>query len=238
MQDTFRQLNRQCVRTITTPTSLIALALIFLVLGIYGAFGWKTGRPSLNPDEPLLLILVAGATIAGILFTAAAKFHSDARDRAFALVSAFRNDTELDSAFNNIGLLFRLNKIFDIDDLTKLYNSQGKNEIQLWKDIYIIGNFFEDMAVSIIHMEVNEDILEDFFGGVLIRFYLNMSANNFFTIMRNNPPIANSPFGNTRRPEIFININTLYYRWKKRYERSNHMFHEDFLFYPFFADEL
>lgn len=238
MGDTIRQLTRRCVRKITTPTSLIALALILLVLGIYGAFGWKTGRPSLKPDEPLFLILVAGATIAGILFTAAAKFHSDAVRRAFALVSAFRKDTELVSAFSNISAFFRLNEKLDIDDLNKLFNSQGKNEIKLWKDISIIGNFLEDMAISIIYMEVNEEILEEFFGGVLIRFYLNMIENNIFTFARNNPPIANSPFGNTRRPKIFINVDTLYYRWKKRYERSIYMLHEDFLFYPFFPDEL
>ena len=187
------------------------LAVVVLVVGVGAPLQFAA-----KPEEWAVALAAAGA-VAGFLFTAAVKFHSDARDHAFKLLTAFLENNELNDAFRNVGIFFRLNQGLDVNTVIQLFNSHGKHEIKLRQDIYRVGNFFEDMATAIKYKETNESILEEYFNGMLARYYQYMRDNNIFRVLRNNPPIANSPFGGTWRPEVFYNLDKLYERWWPRY---------------------
>ena len=199
------------MRYITTPTFLIILAALALLAGV--------GAPLRFAAEPekWAIAVAAGGAVAGILFTAAAKFHADARDRAFALLLAFQKDKDLNNAIRNVGIFFKLNHGLDVNTVIQFYNSHGRKEIKMRHDIDTIGNFFEDMAIAIKCKEINEEILEEYFNGIFLRYYRHIKNNNFLLVSRNNPPIEKSPFGDTTRPEIFYNLDELHDRWWPRY---------------------
>ena len=62
-----------------------------------------------------------------------------------------------------------------------------------------------------------EEILEEFFAGIFIRYYAHMRDNNIVRVLRNNPPIKNSPFGTTTRSDVLSNLDGLYDLWLQRY---------------------
>lgn len=200
------------MRYITTPPFLMFLAGVVLVAGVGSPFAFASDEP-----EKWVNAIAAAGAVAGFLFAAAAKFHADARDRAFALLVEFQKDKDLNNAIRNVGTFFRLNQGLDVNTVIQLYNSHGRYEIKLRRDIDLVGNFFEDMAIAVRCKEINEEIIEEYFNGLLIRYCVHMRNNNIFFVLRNNPPIANAPFGDTRRPEVFYNLDELYDRWWPRY---------------------
>ena len=136
--------------------------------------------------------MAAAGAVAGFLFTAAVKFHADARDRAFALLVEFQKDKDLNKAIRNVGIFFRLNQGLDVNTVIQLYKSHDRYAIKLRRDIDLIGNFYEDMAIAVKCKEINEEIIEEYFKGLLIRYCVHMRNNNIFLVLRNNPPIANA----------------------------------------------
>ncbi len=199
------------MRYITTPNFLMILAAAALLAGV-GAPLQFAAKP-----EEWVIAFAAGGAVAGFLFTAAVKFHADARDRAFALLLEFQKDKHINNAMRNVGIFFKLNQGLDVNTVIQLYDSHGMHEIKLRKDIDIIGNFFEDMAIAVKCKEINEEILEEYFNGMFIRYYSHIKNNNILLVIRNDPPIVNSPYGDTRTPEVFYNLDKLYDRWWPRY---------------------
>ena len=63
----------------------------------------------------------------------------------------------------------------------------------------------------------NEALLEDFYIGIFIRFYKRVE--DFLPVIRNDPPLKNSPFGELRRIEIYCTLEWLYARWEPRYDK-------------------
>ena len=167
------------------------------------------------------LLIVVGSAVAGFLFSAGVTLHAHARDRAFNLIQIIPKDKELGAAFKNVGAFFGLNnKGLDESDVIKLYNLQSNNAIKLRGDIILVGNYFEDMALSILYKEINEEMIENSFRGTFVRYYEYIRDNHILEVLRNNPPMNKSPFGKTIRPELFCNLDELYGRWGPRYRRS------------------
>ena len=207
---------RWIMRWITAPGTLIVVAVIVLVLGVYGTFWWKTGRTNLKPDEPLLLVLIFSAAVAGFLFNSAAKFHSEMRDRAFNLLQTNNITKPYLEAYANVFRTLRRNKDLSQEKIVKIYVSKDARDIQFRNDIKVVGNFFEEMAIAIKCKEANEELLEEFYIGLFIRFY--ESIQRFIPVIRNNPKIPNSPFEETSRIEVYSSLDWLYERWKPRYQ--------------------
>lgn len=217
------------MRYITTPTVLIISAFFFLGCGLAtllllllppetpGETAKLTGSIlSTTPTAPTynwLILTIAAGAVASFLFTSGVKLHAEARDRAFKVIAVFRKDPELEAAFQNVGAFFKLNKVLDEKDVIQLYNSRSKNAIKLRGDISLVGNFFEEVAIAILNREINEAMVQASFSDTLVRYYEYMRDKHILKVLRNNPPIDNSPFRKVRRPQIYCNLDELYKRW-------------------------
>jgi len=212
MDDKIRDCGRFIVRWVTTPGPLMLFSLIVVGLG-FGLPFWFA-----DPPKDYVLVMAAAAAVGGFLFTASANFHAHARDRAFVFIEAYRKDKELHDAFRNVAPHFiNPEDPIDLAYLLKLNKSDIETDIKLVEDMELIGTFFEDMATEILYKEINGDILEAYFDGVLVRYYDLFKKNDVLRFWINDPPIEGSPYGNTTRPEILVNMKKLYGSWEPRY---------------------
>lgn len=212
-------------RLVLSPAFLAVLSFCFLAGGIIAPF-LLTGNihhavrlpGSTNPRD-LVVLTAAAAAIAGFLFTAAVKFFADARDRAFNFLLTGQNSKEFLGALSHIARFFRCNPALrDHDALRRLLQSENPEdraclEHHLIRHVRIAGNHFEEMALAIKAREANNELLEDFYAGILVRFY--EQAHPVFERSRSNEF--------RRAPEVFRNVDWLYSRWSRRY----HQFAED-----------
>jgi hypothetical protein len=209
------------IRFVTTPNFLICLSLVVLGLGFAVPF-LILG----NPKE-YVFVMVSGGAISGFLFTAAIKFHSEMRDRAFEfLVEQRRNDQLFKDASLHISIHFRLNPNLSINDVKQLWRSTENYETKLRNDILTVGNVFETIAISIRHKEVHEGLLQDFYAGILVSYYEKLK-DSYLPVIRNYPHLDEPLLGNGERIEIFCDLDWLYRRWKPRYDGLKLRLHDE-----------
>lgn len=208
-------------RLVLSPTFLAILSFGFLTGGIVAPF-LLTGNihrdvrlpGSTNPKD-LVVLTAAAAAIAGFLFTAAVKFFADARDRAFNFLLTGQNSKEFLAALAQIARFFRYNPALrDHDALRRLLQSENPEDVacleeHLVRHVRFAGNHFEEMALAIKAREANNELLEDYYAGILIRFY-DQALPVLERLRANKHRIA---------PEVFRNVDWLYSRWSGRYQQ-------------------
>lgn len=163
-----------------------------------------------------LVLISAIALVIGVLFTQAIKLYSEVRDRAFSLLRQNRESPEYNVAAGRVARHFFKKGKFSREDVINLYKSDEEYDVEIRRAIVIVANFYEEMAIAIKYNEVNEALLKDFYIGTFVRLYDNIKE--FLIVVRNDPPIDNSPFKELRRPDVLCNLDLLYIRWKPKYE--------------------
>lgn len=182
-----------------------AIGLVSLVAAVASNSNDKIGAAS--------AFLITGAAI----FTAATKFHSEERDRAFKFLNEYSNNKELLDALGFVGKVINKNEKITHEIAKNIYLSSDFRDEAFKKKMFFVYNFFEEIAIGIRFKQINEDIIKEFYSGMLYRFYNYTSV--FLPIIRNSPTsIENHPFGKTLRPDMFVNVDWLYIQWKDFYE--------------------
>lgn len=192
---------------VTTPVFLIALTLpvLLLMLAII------VSADRLADVAIALSVLTA---IAGFLFNSAIKLHADIRDRTFDFLLSSQSDKDLRSALENLGFFFRDHGVVSIDEAIKIVSNKGHDGHQkICNDISYVGNFFEKLHIAAKYGEIHHRILRDYYRGMLSRYV--EGADPFIQVMRNSPPIANSPFKSLERPKILSGVYALHNAWQK-----------------------
>lgn len=158
-------------------------------------------------------LIIAGAAI----FTAAIKFHSEERDRAFKFLTENAGNKDLLDALGFIGKLRGKNGDFSSTKAKKIYKSSHSIDQITVKNVLSVYNFFEELSIGVKNNQINEAIVKDFYIGMLCRFY--QTTNTFLPIFRNIPrAMRDHPMGNIIRPDMFVNVDWLYLRWIKNYD--------------------
>lgn len=189
------------------PAILIYIAIGFVVI-LAGVL--------LFPKSPkdYLILISAIAIIIGVLLTSAVTLHSQMRDRSFELLKANRDDKNYKDSMGKIVRFLKDHPDLSKQEIVKLYVSTETNDIALCEAIKTVGNFYEEMAIAIIHKEVNEPLLRDFYIGIFVRFYQRIQP--FLPVIRNE--VDEHPFGIKPRPEVYIRLDELYERWHPIYQ--------------------
>ena len=117
----------------------------------------------------------------------------------------------------SIGFVNKLNGTIDESKAISVYTSKDKMDKKYLRKMFFVYNFFEEMAIGIKNNQINEEIVKEYYIGMLFRVYSNTSA--FLPVVRNFPNLVkNHPFGEVMRPEIFVNVDWLFERWLPAYE--------------------
>jgi len=189
-----------------TALNLIIFVLIFVLVIVV-----------LNREKhPDFLILVSAlALIIGVLFTQSVKLYSEMRDRAFSLLMASRENDNFKKASSYFANYMMGEGNLSKDKLIEIFNAKDGEDKKMAMVVIEIANFFEEVAIAIKYDAVNEKLLREFYIGTFIRFY--DSINNLFPLIRNIPLVPDSPFGKNVHPEVFCNLEFLYYNWNPVY---------------------
>lgn len=193
----------------------IVLFIVFLAWFVQENLTIDDKTKKITLSNPLVISAVA--IVIGVLFNGAVKLHSEMRDRAFDLLLINRKDKIYREASSNLATFFRVNNCLSRDDIIQIYKSHDKYVVKIRQSIMVVGNFFEEMAIAIKYKEVNEQILEEFYHGIFLRFYGRISP--FLPILRNEIDPKISPWGDIIRREVYCELDYLYERWKPRNRR-------------------
>lgn len=193
--------------------------VLYIIIGALAVFLFWFAQQNLTVDVDTNrltlnnpIIISAVAIVIGVLFNGAVKLHSEMRDRAFTLILTNRQDKAYMDAIVFVNEFFRNNTNLSADAIAAMYKSKEENDKNLCKNIRLVGNFYEDMAISIKYKEVNEPIIEEYFIGIFIRFYEKIE--DFLPEMRRVwPPDTAS------RIEVFCELDELYRKWKPKHLR-------------------
>ena len=109
-----------------------------------------------------------------------------------------------------------------IEDLPEKYravltDTQGlERTTDVFKAVFSVGNFFEQLAIAVKANEVNEGLLYDFYCGMFYRSYMYM--RDFMPVLRNDDRFPDHSHGQAQLPELFATVQWLFDRWKPCYE--------------------
>lgn len=195
----------------------LAISLMFSATGVAAFDIWQDQDRELSDN----LVLICSALLVGssVVFNAGVRLHGDIRKTTAPFLRKSQS-SELLNQFNLIGR-FKTKYQFEIgDDPTSIYLSEKEENQKFIEALFEVGNFFEQMAIGVKCHEVNERGLNEFYCGMLIRYW--ESTRNFMPMIRNVPLLPNHRHGKTQRPEIFINVEWLYSRWQSGYSQHKH----------------
>ncbi len=171
-----------------------------------------------------LIVVSAFFVTASVIFTAAVKLHSEERDRAFRFLTENHNNKALLEAMGVIGRVRARNPSVSRDQATKLYLSVDPDHRAFIAQLFSVCNFFEEMAIGVKNRQINENIVKDFYAGMLFR--TGTFVEFLLPIIRNDPRVPNHPFGEAKRPEVFENMEWLYRRWAADYKNTYDLNHK------------
>ncbi len=170
-----------------------------------------------SPKDYLVLIS-AIALLIGVLVTQAIVLYSGVRDRAFALLTANRDDKEWREASRDFGgFIIQCKGQLSADFCRTWWQPADEEHKKIGRAIRFIANFFEEMAIGIKFGEMDEALLQEFYIGMFVRFY--DYCKPLWPIMRNDPPSEDCPYSDKAMPEVYCNLDYLYGRWKPKYEK-------------------
>jgi hypothetical protein len=194
-------------------------AALYSAAGVFGIVSVFLLTGMVIANQPADLVVGSGVLVtAGVFFTGAVKLHSEERDRAFRFLTENQNSRDLLDAMVLAGHLRTLNGIFTQEQAAELYLSRAPDSRGVIKKLATVANFFEEMAIGIRSLQINEYIVKEFYLGMLYRFGIFMEP--FMPIIRNTPVIDGHPFGNVSRPEVYENMQWLFQRWRSEYEKK------------------
>ncbi len=240
-----RKIKRFLSRRFSATTLLIAsfiffvcgsIILLYALLQFYFPFDSQNSQVRLDEtgqeiertvaQNPQGLILAASAIFlaAGVLLSNAISILDVTRNRAFEMIKESKDQEDFFPAMRLVRDRF-FEKQLTSGQMKKqayiIYFSHYKEDQEVKKALFRISNFFEQIWISIDYNEMKEEIIEDFYAGMFVRFY--SVAKHFYPVMRNiNPedgcPYEGHPHGKTQMPEMFIGCDYLFARWKPDYD--------------------
>lgn len=209
---------------LSVSAGILALAFVFLLIfTVCGHVG-------------AIVFASALTAAAGVIFTGAATLHSQARDRAFKLLESSVEDAELFAAMkavrdffwrcrrDNLPIAVFARFIYDKDieavpehcRAAVIEIEGNERSADILEAVFIVGNFFEQLAIAVKFKEVNEGILYEFYCGMLYRSYLYM--REFMPILRNDDQLVSHSHGAAQLPELFTTVQWIFDRWAPCYE--------------------
>lgn len=157
------------------------------------------------------------AATSGWLVSNAVSILSRMREKASDFIRIAQADEEFLSALSYIGILINhptnREKLRDIELVRDLYEDPAGMPLRIHMRRAL--NVFDEMAIFIRRGAADEEILRDFYSGMLIRFF--ESYRVFLPLIMNVPKIYPAK---SQRPEIPENTLWLYRRWVRHYSRE------------------
>ncbi|MEO0497319.1 MAG: DUF4760 domain-containing protein [Pseudomonadota bacterium] len=184
--------------------SLLATGFAFILGG-----GFGTNIPA---------SVFAGVT--GLFINQALRLGSEERQRAIEFIRLF--DEGDHSPKNDIKVFGE--KIAEFGDITTdrakdIYFSSEPCEAAFRAPLGRTLNFIEILGICVRNGDMNERIVQGFYIGLVCRAY--SAAEPFLPALRNVDEDETHPVSQKSRPDLFVNAQWLYERWKPLYEVSD-----------------
>jgi hypothetical protein len=155
-----------------------------------------------------VLLPAAGAAIAGYLYTSAVNLHTQRKDEAFQFLTRVDHSESFLRAIGNVNRFFESNEALSQEQIIEIVTPGGSEKFRtIQDDIRRVANFYEEMAIAIKYGHVQEELLEEFYSGLLIKFY--ESFKNFLPELRKLK----------KREDLYCNVVALHSHWLPKYEK-------------------
>lgn len=163
------------------------------------------------------------AATGGWLFSNGVTLHTKLREKASDFLKSAQEDTKL------LAALLYISKVANRpENVIALQGSADREAFyisaegeQFFLQLRIAMNFFEELAIFIKRGAADEQLLRDFYIGMLCRLYDIYVP--YASLLKNVPRITGHSFGTRQRPDLYVNVDWLHDRWSRRY--SAEFFH-------------
>lgn len=186
------------------------MVFVLLMIGLFGGLlGYTAIYGSMDVDR-LEIIVPVLAVLTGYLISTGTQISRDRVDRAKQFVEARRNDEAFKRAADHTWRRIREVHGEKTPSNDTVITTVSENILD---DIAIVADIYEEMAILIKYKHVDEDLLYDYFGNPVIRFFAFYSAeiNQFRKI-----EFEFDGLKVTTAAE-YIELEWLYKRWLPRY---------------------
>lgn len=209
-----RLLDRWISYTATPAVFLCIAAGITLLLLLWVLMIWWTDITFTD----LSIFLSAHVLLAGYFLNSAIQMQSRVRDRTFEFMSENRGSPDfVRSTYIINNFIIRNEKRIErknisIQEVSDFLASGERDVAEVRNAIRLLGNFYEEMAISISYREVSESMLRSYYADMLDQFMKGLRV--FLPAICNDPPIPGSRYGRESRPNTFSNAVALHARWE------------------------
>lgn len=209
-----RLLDRWIANTATPAVFLCIAAGITLFLFFWILMIWWTNLTFTD----LSIFLSAHVLLVGYFLNSAIQMQSRVRDRTFEFMSENRGSPDFvrstyiinNFIIRNEGRVER--KDISIQEASDFLASGERDVAEVRNAIRLLGNFYEEMAISISYKEVSESMLRSYYADMLDQFMKGLRI--FLPAICNDPPVPGSRYGRESRPNTFSNAVALHTRWE------------------------
>lgn len=190
-----------------TTTMMVFVLLLIIIFG--GLLAYTAIYGSMDVDR-LEIIVPVLAVLTGYLISTGTQISRDRVDRAKQFVEARRNDESFreaaDHTWRRIREVYGENPKQSIPVITSVSDD-------ILRDVATVADIYEEMAILIKYNHVDEDLLYDYFGNPVIRFFAFYSVEilQFRTISFEYDGLK------VTTAAEYIELEWLYKRWLPRY---------------------
>lgn len=204
-----------------------ALVLLYLVFewSYLGVFAPKQD----DMGEALALVFGSSAAIIGFLLNHAFQVRAASLDEADGLFKDFE-DEGLREGFRDLGAIIKKHGVpSQAKEFVAWVNDEGVDYDKLHNACATVGNFAERMAIKSARRMTVEDIVFQFYGGMLVRVLplvlMDATVRRRYALETHDRGLVATE-REVFRPELFENAERLYRRWEKRQRRSLKRFND------------
>lgn len=186
------------------------MVFVLLMIGLFGGLLVYTAIYGSMDVDRLEIIVPVLAILTGYLISTGTQISRDRVDRAKQFVEARRNDDEFKQAADNTWRRIREVHGENTPSSDTIITTVSENILD---DVSVVADIYEEMAILIKYNHVDEDLLYDYFGNPVIRFFAFYSSEIYH--FRD----VEFDFGELKITTAaeYIELEWLYNRWLPRY---------------------